>query len=1105
MRSSALRTGLFAALSALASGCAGGVPPDEALVRARKAGGEFADLGPGSAADKWQKAAEAYYRPADRDYFEDMDAIGATDRPGASPLRLGAEEVKGRNAWVIWTGGNEAWWDWLARNGYGSIDLLKLIDSEGRETRFARTGLVNEPGTRPPTPEETQESFGVRYARPIKEPKPGQAAHVEYRGDREGWKPPDPKVYGYPTGVVGLRLFPNEEFLDDEAAKQSWGDGKRFYSDPAYASRPDTVRPFRVGMSCGFCHIAPHPLKPPADPESPEWANLSNNVGNQFMRMRASFGNTLKPDNYLYHVYDAMLPGAVDTSGYPSDNNNNPNTVNSFYGLRGRVERAGNTPKELIGHDSIQYIRDYVDRGAPNPSHLPRVLFDGSDSVGVHTALSRVYLNIGTHHQQWVRTINPLLGFHEQSPFKLKDVAENSLYWHAIRIRVGPLASFFLAATDPMRLKDIELPGEEGARDKARKELLQKHLRGTGLPWHAAASGDGEGAAKGDGPPIVGGPGDYAAGRQAFARGCIACHSSVQPGDLVDLERKLVPGEGLERLPALGELPPADWSGTRGEWESLTSTALEGRRRLRLTTEDRARLARGDGQLPPAYAEWAREAVKHREFWEHASRVWGPNGDPVMGENGAQKYVTIHNYLSIDERLPVTIPRTNSGRATATNSVHGHVWEDFASQTYKELGAVGSFAFRDALSGAEKNYVPPKGGPGYYRVPTLISIWATSPLFHNNALGAFNNDPSVAGRLASFDDSIERLLWPDKRRAPSEQAYWPGDGAATRVYDAWYPGKAAARPADDPKRPTPGDRLAAAGRREADGGWVWRTTEESWLMFNAPHVPMLVGGVVGLAPEQMRLVAWAPALALLVLGTVLLLSGPFVALQERIERKFPWLGWALGPIQWALALGGFALAAASVYLVNRFWPVVELLDIGSGGFIWGLRAQAFLIPVFLFGSVGLLFFLRRLPAGRARTLVPRLAGLACLVLAVFATVGIGRTLSGTGASVKIGPVPEGVPVNIIANIDPVAPKEKRFAALKALTNFFVDHHENALSETSDEAKAKRRAEFEEKVAPVLLVASKCPDFVLDRGHDYAFIRDFTDQEKRELIALLKTF
>ncbi len=60
-------------------------------------------------------------------------------------------------------GGNEAFWDWLARNGYGTIDLLQVIDSAKRSDRFQRAGMVTEPGAVPPTEEETAKAYGVRY------------------------------------------------------------------------------------------------------------------------------------------------------------------------------------------------------------------------------------------------------------------------------------------------------------------------------------------------------------------------------------------------------------------------------------------------------------------------------------------------------------------------------------------------------------------------------------------------------------------------------------------------------------------------------------------------------------------------------------------------------------------------------------------------------------------------------------------------------------------------------------------------------------------------------------------------------------------------------
>ena len=1121
-------TGLFAALLI---GCAGGssdVPPDEALARVRKSAGEYGQLGPKSSPQDWEKAAFEYYRPAALDYFADMDMAGGTATPGARKLELSPEAVKGRNAWVIWSAGNEAWWNWLAQSGYGTIDLLKLVDHTDRGTRFGRTGLINEPGTRPPTEEETGRTHGVRFARPVREKTATSDAHVEYRTGPPGWhaastfdpeKPyaeggygdnADPSarypVYGYPSGVVGLRLYPNPDFTKEAEARWK-ANLPLYYSDTdegrKYARRPDTVRPYRVGMSCGFCHIAPHPLNPPADPENPAWANLSNNIGNQYMRIRAVFGNTLTPDNYLYHVFDSQQPGAVDTSGYPSDNNNNPNTINSFFGLRGRLGRAENIPTETISPDTLAYLRKYVDAGFDSPRHVPRVLLDGSDSVGVHIALSRVYLNIGTHHQQWIRVQNPLIGFRKQDPFKLNDVAGNSLYWHATLLRVNPMAEFFKAATDPMRLKDVVRPAKpEDAQ--ALDGRLKENLRGTGLPWHTAAAPQKDEPKAPDAkreepkPSAAGafGAGDYAKGRQVFAKGCIACHSSVQPGDLAELEA-LLPDESLPRPASITKT----WDPSKGPADGGLSDAAKAdlaraRRAIRLTGDDRAQLARGTGALPPAYARWAQQAVNQRAFWEVVRKE--------TGADGKEREVTVHNFLSIDERVPITVARTNSGRAVATNALHGRVWEDFASETYKELPAVGPVRYRDPFSGAEKAYTPPDGGPGYYRVPTLIGVWATAPFFHNNALGRFNNDPSVKGRLDAFDDAIGRLLWPERRAVPSTLVYWDGTNPVRTVPSAWYSGKFA-----DPKPASPEAAAAAADQLAADGGWIWRTTEESWLRFDAPHVPTLVNGVLGLPPFWAKVLPWAPALALLTLGTLLLLSERLIALRE---RYFAWLWWLLGPIWWLFGVGGLVSAAAGAAVVlYPLRPLVMFLDVATQESIWGFHSLVLLFIVWLFGSFGLLFTIHLIPAGSLRRRIGQVAAGTCLVLAVVAALSLGRFLSGSGAGLQVGPIPEGVPLNILANVDPDASREQKVAIVKTLGAFVVGHKgvkPGGPGGTSDTQKAERearRVEFEQKVAPALLRASKCPDFVTDRGHDYEFIKHLTDDEKRELIALLKTF
>ena len=92
-----------------------------------------------------------------------------------------------------------------------------------------------------------------------------------------------------------------------------------------------------------------------------------------------------------------------------------------------------------------------------------------------------------------------------------------------------------------------------------------------------------------------------------------------------------------------------------------------------------------------------------------------------------------------------------------------------------------------------------------------------------------------------------------------------------------------------------------------------------------------------------------------------------------------------------------------------------------------------------------------------------------------------------------------MPVNLIANIDPDTPPVELLAAVKPLTKYLSAWH------SAERGQQPALAEFERDVAPALLRVSKCPDLVLDRGHDYEFIQHFTDDEKRALIELVKTF
>lgn len=143
---------------------------------------------------------------------------------------------------------------------------------------------------------------------------------------------------------------------------------------------------------------------------------------------------------------------------------------------------------------------------------------------------------------------------------------------------------------------------------------------------------------------------------------------------------------------------------------------------------------------PQKAAAWYRESVLAADFLEN-------------------------NFLSDDRRNPVDVLGTNIARAMATNAMEGQVWAQFSSRTYKQQKPIGKvrnlYNPRDPKNPIE--FELKGGGRGYYRTPTLVSVWATAPYLHNNALGTYIKDPSVRGRMLAFHDATEKLLWPERR------------------------------------------------------------------------------------------------------------------------------------------------------------------------------------------------------------------------------------------------------------------------------------------------------------------------------------------------------
>jgi hypothetical protein len=116
------------------------------------------------------------------------------------------------------------------------------------------------------------------------------------------------------------------------------------------------------------------------------------------------------------------------------------------------------------------------------------------------------------------------------------------------------------------------------------------------------------------------------------------------------------------------------------------------------------------------------------------------------------------NYLSAEHRVPVTLLQTNACSPLATNAIRDNIWDNFSSDTYKDLPSVGSIKVIHPITGEERTYEMPGGGRGYTRPASLISLWSTAPFLLNNSVGPFMWEPSVDKRMESLQASIEQML-----------------------------------------------------------------------------------------------------------------------------------------------------------------------------------------------------------------------------------------------------------------------------------------------------------------------------------------------------------
>ena len=553
----------------------------------------------------------------------------------AKLMGLDAKAVgDGMDTWHWWVGvDNPGFWQDLVNLTGGKnnvtdlrIDFLRLLMTMSREDRFKQLGLINDPDT---VSVDQPDQFGMKIDRM-----------------KDGTLQWDPETFGYSSGVIGLQLFKNKDF-----------DPKKWNSEQYLKDGRNMQAPYKVGMSCVFCHIGFNPISPPANPAEPKWENLVSSIGNQYLREGLAFGKDIQHSSIIYQYMATQEPGTSETSRFPTDSINNPTNINSIFRLQDRlkvahIEHITQAQAQMIksmyknagiGLDNIGGILGGTEK---DPTmKVPHILTDGADSLGILVASARVYVNEGMMHKEWYESwpVNPWAisksvarGFRPRE-FDIinKWRKDPNSPWMQTERRMPNMATF-LMSYDSFPLKDA--PGAKAYLTASPKTL--EH------------------------------------GKIAFADNCASCHSSK----LID--------------------------------ESIKD--------------------------PTAQKKAWRELVMKDDF-------------------------LVHNYLSDDQRHSIVEIGTNIQRAEGTNAQAGSTWGQLSSETYKNQRKeiITLHNLYNPLT--EKYDLNWTGSNAFYRTPTLVSIWATAPYFHNNALGHYTGDPSVKGRMEAFQDGVHKLLWPNTR------------------------------------------------------------------------------------------------------------------------------------------------------------------------------------------------------------------------------------------------------------------------------------------------------------------------------------------------------
>lgn len=465
----------------------------------------------------------------------------------------------GREIWYKATAGNDRFHTYVFQQRIGvMIDWYRVLRADQRDDRFHAWGLINDPSCcTPGSPncpaKSLDETYGFDWC-------PGDEELLKYVG-RTGYRDPacdfkdapldpnDPHAkngdqrqspcdlkFGTSTGAMGLRKFPNPRFnraawlkLNGSASTWAGYDRKIAAKDkdeaPSSHLQDGSVEPpYLIGMACGTCHIAFDPRNPPADPSHPKWENLKGLVGNQYSRISEVMVSGMSRNTLEWQVFAHARPGTTDTSAVPTDQVNNPGTINAIINIAQRptfpnesIIRwrkvnacAAGTPETTCWCEPGRVGKCWLRGEAKETVH--HILKGGEDSDGALLAIQRVYFNIGSCSEQcWVnhltdlRQLDPTQRNFGQTPMDLGQCRRDCPNFRAIEDRAEDVLAFFMSSEG----HEADL---YAARDLERKKT---DPNASYTPAQLVADLEAEF-----------GKGAVARGEKVFGEQCARCHSS---------------------------------------------------------------------------------------------------------------------------------------------------------------------------------------------------------------------------------------------------------------------------------------------------------------------------------------------------------------------------------------------------------------------------------------------------------------------------------------------------------------------------------------------------------------------------------------------------